>query len=51
MEWTICSNNAVYVDPVTGGPGFDQSNPSFATVLPNVIDKSVRTVIVHGLAV
>lgn len=44
------ANNPVYVDPVTGGPGRDQSIVSTLSVLPNVIEKSVRTVIVHGLA-
>lgn len=51
MEWTICVDKAVYVDPKTGAPSFDQSIPSSFSVLPNVIQKSVRTVIVHGLAV
>lgn len=50
VEWNICANNPVYVDPVTGGPGRDQSIVSTLSVLPNVIEKSVRTVIVHGLA-
>ncbi|KDR75252.1 hypothetical protein GALMADRAFT_211511 [Galerina marginata CBS 339.88] len=50
ISWDSCTNTDVYVDPVTGGPGRDLSIPSTLSVLPNVIDKSVRTVIVHGLA-
>ncbi|KAF8512401.1 alpha/beta-hydrolase [Gautieria morchelliformis] len=50
MEWTTCSNNAVYINATTGEPGNDQSIASTLSVLPNVIEKSVRTVIVHGLA-
>jgi len=51
IEWQSCTDNTVYINPVTGGPGRDTSIPSTLSVLPNVIDKSVRTVIVHGLAV
>ena len=51
MEWTACSNIDVYVNATTGAPGNDQSIASTLSVLPNVIEKSVRTVIVHGLAV
>lgn len=50
MNWEICSW-PVYVDPATGGPGDDQSLPSTLSVLPNVIEKSERVAIVHGLAV
>ncbi|KAI1789184.1 alpha/beta-hydrolase [Ganoderma leucocontextum] len=49
MNWEICSW-PVYVDPATGGPGDDQSLPSALSVLPNVIEKSERVAIVHGLA-
>ncbi|KAM5534367.1 hypothetical protein V8D89_011960 [Ganoderma adspersum] len=49
MNWEICSG-PVYVDPATGGPGYDQSLPSALSVLPNVIEKSERVAIVHGLA-
>ncbi|TDL18856.1 alpha/beta-hydrolase [Rickenella mellea] len=50
IEWDICSNIDVYVNPTTGGTGGDLSLPSTLSVLPKVIEKSVRTVIVHGLA-
>ncbi|KAF8160848.1 alpha/beta-hydrolase [Crassisporium funariophilum] len=50
IVWNSCADNAVYIDPVTGAQGRDTSIPSTLSVLPNVIDKSVRTVIVHGLA-
>jgi carboxypeptidase D len=43
VSWTECSEHQVF------GRGGDQSAPSF-TVLPNVIEKSERTVVVHGLA-
>ncbi|KAG1741367.1 Alpha/Beta hydrolase protein [Suillus lakei] len=42
-EWTECSNVKVF-------PNEDSSLPPVFTVLPNVIEKSQRTVIVHGLA-
>jgi carboxypeptidase D len=42
VEWDDCSNIDVYV-------GRDQSIPSTLSVLPNVIEKSERTLIVHGL--
>ncbi|OJA16618.1 hypothetical protein AZE42_14002 [Rhizopogon vesiculosus] len=42
-EWTECSNVHVF-------PNGDGSLPSAFTVLPNVIEKSKRTVIAHGLA-
>lgn len=51
INWNTCANGNVYIDKTTGGPGNDQSIPSTLSVLPNVIEKSVRTVIVHGLAV
>lgn len=51
INWNSCANGAVYVNPATGGSGRDTSIASTLSVLPNVIDKSVRTVIVHGLAV
>ncbi|KAJ7667096.1 alpha/beta-hydrolase [Mycena rosella] len=43
VDWTECSNINVF-------PHGDSSAPSALSVLPNVIEKSVRTVIVHGLA-
>jgi len=42
-EWTECSNANVF-------PNGDGSLPSVFTVLPNVIEKSKRTIIAHGLA-
>ena len=42
-RWTECSNVNVF-------PNGDQSLPPAFTVLPSVIEKNVRTVIVHGLA-
>jgi carboxypeptidase D len=42
-EWTECSDIDVF-------PNGDGSLPPAFTVLPNVIEKSQRTVIVHGLA-
>ncbi|EKM80732.1 hypothetical protein AGABI1DRAFT_37296 [Agaricus bisporus var. burnettii JB137-S8] len=51
MEWSTCSNRDVYINPNTGRGGRDQSVPSMlSNVMPNVIEKSVRTVVVHGLA-
>ncbi|KAF9471362.1 alpha/beta-hydrolase [Pholiota conissans] len=50
INWQSCTDNSVYINPTTGGPGRDTSIPSTLSVLPNVIDKSIRTVIVHGLA-
>ncbi|KAG1740198.1 Alpha/Beta hydrolase protein [Suillus paluster] len=41
-EWTECSKNVF--------PNGDGSLPPVFTVLPNVIEKNQRTVIVHGLA-
>lgn len=43
VNWTGCSNIDVF-------PNGDESPPSALTVLPNVIEKSKRSVIVHGLA-
>ncbi|KAJ7618473.1 alpha/beta-hydrolase [Roridomyces roridus] len=43
VDWTECSNINVF-------PRGDASPPTSFTVLPNVIAKSARTVIVHGLA-
>ena len=42
-NWTECSNINVF-------PQGDGSTPSALSVLPNVIEKSVRSVIAHGLA-
>jgi len=50
IEWDICTNTDVYINATTGAGGRDQSIPSTLSVLPNVIENSVRTVIVHGLA-
>ncbi|KAF7375877.1 Carboxypeptidase [Mycena sanguinolenta] len=44
IVWEICASRSVYL------PGGDQSIPSTLSVLPNVIEKSERVVIVHGLA-
>ncbi|GJJ15863.1 hypothetical protein Clacol_010141 [Clathrus columnatus] len=43
VDWTECSNINVF-------PHGDNSLPSSLSVLPNVIEKSERSVIVHGLA-
>ncbi|KAK7053792.1 alpha/beta-hydrolase [Favolaschia claudopus] len=43
VQWSECSDVNVF-------PRGDASLPSSFTVLPNVIEKSPRTVIVHGLA-
>jgi hypothetical protein len=43
VNWTECSNVNVF-------PDRDASLPPAFTVLPSVIEKSKRTVIVHGLA-
>jgi carboxypeptidase D len=42
-NWTECSNIDVF-------PNGDSSLPPAFTVLPGVIEKNKRTVIVHGLA-
>jgi hypothetical protein len=47
VSWTECSNLDVFA---AGPDGNDASLPSAFTVLPNVIEKSKRTVIMHGLA-
>ncbi|KAI0343371.1 alpha/beta-hydrolase [Trametopsis cervina] len=49
IDWEACSSGSVYVN-AQGRPGQDQSVASTLSVLPNVIEKSVRTAIVHGLA-
>lgn len=43
VEWTECSTINVF-------PDGDASLPSVFTVLPNVIEKSKRSVIAQGLA-
>ena len=43
VDWTECSNINVF-------PDGDNSLPPVFSVLPNVIEKSERAVIVHGLA-
>ncbi|KAF8895695.1 alpha/beta-hydrolase [Gymnopilus junonius] len=50
ITWTSCTNTDVYINATTGAPGSDTSIPSTLSILPNVIDKSIRTVIAHGLA-
>lgn len=50
ISWSSCSNINVYVDPATGRGGRDQSIASMLSVMPNVIEKSKRAVVVHGLA-
>ncbi|KAJ7709217.1 hypothetical protein B0H16DRAFT_1344683, partial [Mycena metata] len=42
VSWTECSSNVF--------PNGDASLSSALSVLPNVIEKSARTVIAHGLA-
>lgn len=44
VDWQICSNENVFV-----GDG-DTSLPPVFTVLPSIIEKSERSVIVNGLA-
>ncbi|KAJ7690713.1 alpha/beta-hydrolase [Mycena rosella] len=44
IVWNSCASRSVYL------AGGDQSIPSTLSVLPNVIEKSERVVIVHGLA-
>ena len=51
IVWESCGENSVYVNTTTGRAINDQSIPSALSVLPNVIEKSERTVIVHGLSV
>jgi carboxypeptidase D len=41
VDWVLCSENVF--------PDGDTSLPPAFTVLPNVIEKSKRSVIVHGL--
>ena len=43
VKWTLCTDTNVF-------PKGDASLPPAFTVLPNVIEKSERSVIVHGLA-
>jgi carboxypeptidase D len=43
VTWVECSNTKVF-------PNEDASDYPVFTVLPSVIEKNVRTVIVHGLA-
>lgn len=45
IPWTLCVN-----DPSDVFPEDDSSLPSAFSVLPNVIEKSKRSVIVNGLA-
>jgi carboxypeptidase D len=45
VNWDICSDIRVY-----GGTGRDQSTPSMLSVMPGVIERSERVVVVHGLA-
>ncbi|KAH9927439.1 alpha/beta-hydrolase [Epithele typhae] len=49
ISWETCGG-PVYINPATGGSGNDQSVASTLSVLPNVIEKSERVAIVHGLA-
>ncbi|KAF8828754.1 hypothetical protein HHX47_DHR3000070 [Lentinula edodes] len=49
INWDICSEGSVYVN-AAGRPGNDQSVASMLSVFPNVIEKSERVVVVHGLA-
>ena len=43
VNWTLCTKNYVFTEN-------DRSLPSSYSVLPNVIEKSERAVIVHGTA-
>jgi carboxypeptidase D len=43
VNWEVCTSSNVF-------PDGDASLPPAFTVLPNVIEKSNRSVIVHGLA-
>ena len=43
VDWALCANTSVF-------PNGDASLQPAFTVLPNVIEKSNRSVIVHGLA-
>jgi carboxypeptidase D len=45
INWVECSSNNVTLGPYES----DTSLPPAFTVLPNVIEKNKRTVIVHGL--
>ena len=45
VEWVPCSPNVFNTSD-----GLDESLPPAFTVLPSVIEKNIRTVIVHGLA-
>ena len=51
IVWEDCSSGSVYINATTGGPGSDTSVASTLSVLPNVIEKSERVAIMHGLAV
>ena len=46
VEWTPCANINVF----NTSDGGDESLPPAFTVLPSVIARNVRTVVVHGLA-
>ena len=46
VDWVPCSLNPVF----NTTDGSDESLPPSFTVLPSVIEKNLRTVIVHGLA-
>ena len=48
VEWAECADPSVNV--FVGPGGADMSPPSAFSVLPSVIEKSARTVIVHGTA-
>jgi carboxypeptidase D len=45
VDWTLCNGTKVFPKG-----DHDSSLPPAFTVLPNVIEKSKRSVIVHGLA-
>ncbi|KAF3482053.1 carboxypeptidase cpdS [Arthroderma uncinatum] len=42
QKWTECSEHPVFVD------GKDNSEPSSFTIIPDIIEKSPRTIIAHG---
>ncbi len=46
IDWALCATT----NNISVFPDGDENLPSAFTVLPNVIEKSKRSVIVHGLA-
>lgn len=50
VKWEACTDEHVYVSEKSGRPHADTSTPTAFTVLPEVIEKSERVVIAHGMA-